>query len=131
MKSLIVYRSAEPPEKRQKFLTGWTRRAVTKTTRSRDLLVLLLVVGCLQMAQRPPEGAKTSEIPDRLRLPMKFMYIDPTLYILVDPPRRQQNVRNSGPGGPAETPKKQEKVGICWFCYWLLLVLPANGQEAP
>ena len=50
-------RRPEPAEKRQKFRIGWTRRAATKTTNIPDLL-LLLVVGCLRVAQRPPEGAK-------------------------------------------------------------------------
>ena len=53
--------AAEPAEKLPKCRLGWTRRAATKTTNIPDLLVV--VVGCLRVAQRPPEGA-TTEIPD-------------------------------------------------------------------
>ena len=85
---------AEPPQKRQKFRIGWTRRAATKTAKSRELLVGWLV-GCLLLpangpeapsggkksgfagccrcslltAQRPAEGGKSSEILDRLDPP--------------------------------------------------------------
>ena len=37
---------AEPAEKLQKFRIGWTRRAATKTTNIRHLLVVVVVVAC-------------------------------------------------------------------------------------
>ena len=83
--------ATEPAEKLPKCRLGWdgnlwewnlwesAAEPAEKLPKFRISCVVVVVVGCLRVAQRPPEGAKTTEIPDRL-----------------DPPSRHKNFKHSG-----------------------------------